>query len=89
MRHWSQPRRTPWGLPDSVAAAIAGILVGENLARSGEHEPPGTGREPFPDLWERLIGGDWWERIEEERARRYFDAEAFAGGEIQQPAARP
>jgi hypothetical protein len=41
--------------------------------------------EPFPDLWERLIGGDWWDRISEERARRYFDAEAFAGGAIQEP----
>ncbi len=41
--------------------------------------------EPFPALWERLIGGDWWEAIHEERARRHFDAEAFAGGEIQQP----
>jgi len=41
--------------------------------------------QPFPDLWGRLIGGDWWDRISEERARRYFDAEAFAGGEIQEP----
>jgi hypothetical protein len=41
--------------------------------------------QPFPDLWGRLIGGDWWDRIHEERARRYFDAEAFDGGEIQEP----
>ncbi|MFM7676000.1 MAG: hypothetical protein ACKO5F_10550 [Synechococcus sp.] len=41
--------------------------------------------EPFPDLWGRLIGGDWWDGIPEERARRYFDAEAFAGGAIQEP----
>lgn len=41
--------------------------------------------EPFPDLWGRLMGGDWWDGIAEERARCYFDAEAFAGGEIQQP----
>ena len=39
--------------------------------------------EPFPDLWERLIGGDWWEPITEERARLYFDAEAFSGREVQ------
>ena len=41
--------------------------------------------QPFPDLWGRLIGGDWWDRIHEERGRRYFDPEAFNGGEIQQP----
>ncbi|MCT0199320.1 hypothetical protein KQ313_06475 [Synechococcus sp. CS-1325] len=41
--------------------------------------------QPFPDLWGRLIGGDWWDRIHEERARRCFDAEAFAGGEILEP----
>jgi hypothetical protein len=41
--------------------------------------------EPFPGLWGRLIGGDWWDRIHEERARRYFDTEAFDGGEIQEP----
>ncbi|CAK6690134.1 hypothetical protein [Synechococcus sp. CBW1107] len=38
--------------------------------------------QPFPDLWERLIGGDWWDRISEERARRYFDPEAFAGRDL-------
>ena len=39
--------------------------------------------EPFPDLWERLMGGDWWEPITEERALLYFDAEAFSRGEVQ------
>jgi hypothetical protein len=62
------------------------------LARMGE--APGTEAiwrtvraawEPFPDLWGRLIGDDWWDRIPEERARRYFGADAFAGGEIQAP----
>jgi hypothetical protein len=38
--------------------------------------------EPFPDLWERLMGGDWWEPITEERARLYFDAEAFLRVEV-------
>jgi hypothetical protein len=41
--------------------------------------------EPFPDLFERLMGGDWWDRIPEERARQYFDAAAFAGGPIEDP----
>ncbi|MEB3361212.1 MAG: hypothetical protein VKI42_03695 [Synechococcaceae cyanobacterium] len=41
--------------------------------------------EPFPDLFERLMGGDWWEQIPEERARHYFDAAAFAGGPIEDP----
>jgi hypothetical protein len=41
--------------------------------------------EPFPDLFLRLIGGDWWDQIPEQRGRQYFDAEAFAGGPIQEP----
>lgn len=28
--------------------------------------------EPFPDLWGRLISSDWWDRIDEQRARGYF-----------------
>ena len=43
---------------------------------------PGTW-ELFSDLWERLMGGDWWEPITEERARLYFDAEAFLRVEVQ------
>ena len=41
--------------------------------------------EPFPDIIERLIGGDWWLEIPEQRARLYFPAEAFVGGAIQPP----
>jgi hypothetical protein len=41
--------------------------------------------EPFPDLFERLMGGDWWDQIPEQRARRYFDAAAFAGGPLVDP----
>jgi len=41
--------------------------------------------EPFPDLFERLMGGDWWDQISEQRARQYFDAAAFAGGPIEEP----
>ncbi|SBO44232.1 hypothetical protein [Cyanobium sp. NIES-981] len=45
--------------------------------------------EPFPDLIERLIGGDWWGEIPETRARLYFAAEAFEGGAIQPPQEEP
>lgn len=41
--------------------------------------------EPFPDLFERLMGGDWWDQIPEQRARQYFDAAAFDGGPIEEP----
>jgi hypothetical protein len=41
--------------------------------------------EPFPDLFERLPGGDWWEQITEQRARRHVDPAAFAGGAIEPP----
>ena len=41
--------------------------------------------EPFPDLFARLMGGDWWDQIPEQRARQYFDAAAFDGGPIEEP----
>jgi hypothetical protein len=41
--------------------------------------------EPFPDLFERLMGGDWWDQIPEQRARQYFDAAAFEAGPIEDP----
>jgi hypothetical protein len=44
--------------------------------------------EPFPDMLERLVGGDWWVRIDKKRGQRYFDAAAFSGGEIQEPVPR-
>jgi hypothetical protein len=41
--------------------------------------------EPLPDLFERLMGGDWWDQIPEHHARQYFDAAAFVGGPINNP----
>ncbi|MEB3353237.1 MAG: hypothetical protein VKM34_03260 [Cyanobacteriota bacterium] len=41
--------------------------------------------EPFPDLLERLFGGDWWEQLPEEQAQRYFGEAAVAGGPIVDP----
>ena len=39
--------------------------------------------EPFPDLFRRLVGGDWWYEISEERGRLYFPPAAFEGSPIQ------
>ncbi len=39
--------------------------------------------EPFPDLFRRLIGSDWWDEISEERGRLYFPPKAFEGSSIQ------
>ena len=39
--------------------------------------------EPFPDLFRRLIGGDWWDEISEECGRLYFPPKAFKGSPIQ------
>lgn len=38
--------------------------------------------KPFPDLLERLLGGDWWEQIPAEQAERYFGVAAIAGSPI-------
>ena len=35
--------------------------------------------EPFPDLFRRLIGDDWWDEISEERGRLYSPPAAFEG----------
>jgi hypothetical protein len=38
--------------------------------------------EPFPDLLERLLGGDWWAQLPAKQAERYFGAAAVAGSPI-------
>jgi hypothetical protein len=80
-------KEDPWEDDDDCRHGRPVILARMDGAPEGEAIWNGyRGRwEPFPDLWLRLIGGDWWDRIEEDRARRYFEADAFAGGPILGP----